>query len=71
METRQEVQKPKRFRIVRLEDRIVPSHLPHVAEVVVGSPAAENAPTHAHKVGFAVMSKQCGGASAVGATTFC
>lgn len=54
MEPRKEEPKPKRFRIVKLEERVVPSHLPHVAEVVVGSPAVDNAPTHAHKVGFAV-----------------
>ena len=44
MEPRKEEPKPKRFRIVKLEDRVVPSHLPHVAEVVVGSPAIEHAP---------------------------
>ena len=55
MEPRIEEKKPKRFRIVKLEDRVVPSHLPHVAEVVVGSPAIEHAPAHAHKVGFQVF----------------
>jgi hypothetical protein len=47
--------KKKRFRIVKLEERVVPSHLSHVAEVVVGPPAVEHAPQHAHKVGFAVF----------------
>ena len=54
MEPRNEEKKPKRFRIVKLEERVVPSHLPHVAEVVVGSPAVEHAPTHAHKTDFRV-----------------
>ena len=62
MEPRQEEQK-KRFRIVKLEERVVPSHLPSVAVVAVGSPAVENAPTHAHKVDFAVAAytNSCGG----------
>ncbi len=54
MEPRKEEEKPKRFRIVKLEDRIVPSHFPAVAAVVVGSPAVDNAPPHAHKVDFRV-----------------
>lgn len=53
MEPRNDEPKKKRFRIVKLEDRIVPSHLPAVAAVAVGSPAVENAPTHAHKLDFA------------------
>lgn len=48
----QENPKPKRFRIVKLEERVVPSHFPAVAAVAVGSPAVENAPPHAHKVDF-------------------
>ncbi len=52
MEPRKEKEKKKRFRIVKLEERVVPSHLPAVAAVAVGSPAVENAPTHAHKVDF-------------------
>ena len=53
MEPRHEEPKKKRFRIVKLEERVVPSHLPAVADVVVGSPAVDHAPTHAHKVDFA------------------
>ena len=62
MEPRQEEQKKKRFRIVKLEERVVPSHLPAVAAVDVATPAAEHAPTHAHKVDFA----QRAGSSKIG-----
>ena len=56
MELRKEEPKKKRFRIVKLEERVVPSHFPAVAQVVVGPSAVENAPTHAHKVDFAARS---------------
>ena len=54
--TRQTESRRKRFRLVKLEERLVPSHLPAVAQVAIASPAAEHAPTHAHKVDFAVKS---------------
>ena len=65
MEPRHEEPKKKRFRIVRLEERVVPSHFPAVAQVVVGPSAVENAPTHAHKVDFKVFGRtiSCGGSS--------
>lgn len=49
-----EPRKLKRFRLVKLEERVVPSHLPAVAQVAVASPAVEHAPTHAHKTDFEV-----------------
>ena len=61
MEPLNEAQKPKRFRIVKLEERVVPSHLPAVAAVQVASPAAEHAPTHAHKVDFTVRAMPTAG----------
>ncbi len=61
MEPRKEEEKKKRFRIVKLEERVVPSHLPGVAAVAVGSPAVEHAPTHAHKVDF--VARSSGGGS--------
>jgi hypothetical protein len=51
----QNVSQSKRFRLIRLEERVVPSHLPAVAAVIVAPPAFEHAPTHAHKVDFAVF----------------
>ena len=70
MEPRKEEQKKKRFRIVKLEDRIVPSHLPAVAVVAVGSPAVDHVPPHAHKVDFAVAAytNTCGGSVRTGNT---
>jgi hypothetical protein len=54
----------KRFRLVKLEERIVPSHLPAVAEVIVASPAVEHAPTHAHKVDFKLSGESAAGFAA-------
>ena len=61
MELRKEEPKKKRFRIVKLEERVVPSHFPAVAQVVVGPSAVENAPTHAHKVDFTVLARNTRG----------
>jgi hypothetical protein len=49
----QQEPRPKRFRLVKLEERIVPAHLPAVAVVNVPAvPGVELAQTHAHKVGM-------------------
>jgi hypothetical protein len=51
METGNE--KKKRFRLVKLEERVVPVHLPAVAIVQVPqAPGIDVAQVHAHKVRF-------------------